>query len=74
MKAVKIVSAKLSESGEIEIVRQYPSNLSYCNGVPVADRVVKEIYRTNDAGVIFLAEEVEGRHVPAKMLPERIEF
>lgn len=74
MRAVKIVSAKLNESGEIEIVRQYPSNMSYCNGVPVPDRVVKEIYRTNDAGVIFLAEEVEGRHEPAKMLPERIEF
>lgn len=74
MKRVKIVSAELNKSGEMEIVRQYPSNMSYCNGVPVPDRVVKEIYRTNDAGVIVLVEEIEGRHEPAKMLPERIEF
>jgi len=74
MKPVKIVSARLNESGEMEIIRQHPSNMVYANGVPVPDRVVKEIYRSNGAGVIVLAEEVEGRHEPSKMVPERIEF
>lgn len=69
----KIVSASVTTDGELHIVRKYPSNMSYCNGTPVPDRVVKEVYRC-EGGKIVLAETVVGTHHPAKRIEERIEF
>lgn len=70
----KIVSVTLTEHGELEVVRQFPSNMAYCSGERCPDRVVKEIYRADEGGMIRLAEEKEGKHTPAYMVAEKIEF
>lgn len=71
----KIVSAFLNENGELEIIRQYPSNMMYTCNPPrsVPDKVVKEIYKS-EKGRIILADKIEGKHVPASINEERIEF
>jgi hypothetical protein len=70
----KIVSVTLTDHGELEVVRQYKSNTAYCSGSPCPDRVVKEIYRADEGGMIRLFETKEGKHTPAYMVRERIEF
>lgn len=69
----KIVSVTLTSEGDIEVVRQYPSNIKYGNGNSAPDRVIKEIYRVKD-GKIVLFTTVEGKHTPAYMVHEKIEF
>ena len=61
------------ETGNLEVVRRYPSNMAYGNGSPVPDRVVKEIYGVVD-GQITLIETVMGKHEPAYVVPEKIIF
>lgn len=70
----KIVSVTINKFGELEVVRQYPSNRAYGNGDRCPDRVVKEIYRADELGMIRLAESIEGTHTPAYTVPEKIEF
>lgn len=69
----KIVSVKLTDAGELEVVRQYPSNISYGNGQRAPDRVVKEIFKAVDGKIAFSAS-VLGKHTPAYMVAEQIEF
>jgi len=69
----KVVSASLNKAGELEVVRQYPCGFVYGNGQPAPDKVTKEIYRC-EGGKIVLAETVEGKHTPARMMNEQIEF
>ena len=71
----KIVSAFVNEDGELEIVRQYPSNIVYTCNPPIQapDKVVKEIYRC-EHGKIVLSEKIEGKHTPRSVNEERIEF
>ena len=70
----KIVSVTLTEHGELEVVRQFPSNMAYCSGHLLPDRVVKEIYRADEGGMIKLVKEIKGKHTPAYMVAEQIEF
>ena len=70
----KVVDAYLNEiDGTIVIVRQYPSNMCYANGVTVPDRVTKETYGVVD-GKIALIQMQEGKHKPAYIVPESVEF
>lgn len=59
--------------GTIVIVRQYPSNMVLGNGEPVPDRVEKETYGVV-GGKIALIQIQEGKHKPAYMVPESVEF
>jgi hypothetical protein len=70
-----IVSVTLTDSGQIEVVRRYPSNLMYmCNPPkPAPDRVTKEIYAVVD-GKIAMVKEIGGIHTPATHIPETITF
>jgi hypothetical protein len=68
-----ILRAGLEENGTLEIVRKYPSNMSYGNGEPCPDEVIKEIYAVQE-GKIVLKEEVRGKHTPARYMPESIDF
>jgi hypothetical protein len=69
----RIVKAQIGPDGQLEVVRQYPSNMAYGNGLPFPDKVVKEIYGVVD-GRIALINTVEGKHIPPQLMPERIEF
>jgi gamma-glutamylcyclotransferase (GGCT)/AIG2-like uncharacterized protein YtfP len=70
----KVVSAVV-DGDRVEIVRQYPSNTVYANGLPAPDRVVKEVYEIQDFGSkIELIEEIEGVHTPAHFVQETIAF
>lgn len=70
----KVVDAYLNEmDGAIVIVRQYPSNMAYANGVSVPDRVVKETYGIVN-GRIGLIQTQEGVHKPSYIVPESVEF
>lgn len=68
-----VVSASLVD-GRLEIVRRYRSNMTYGNGWPVPDRVVKEIYGVGTGGKIELIESIEGRHIPRRFVDETFEF
>lgn len=70
-----IVSVNLTDAGEIEVIKKYPSNTMYaCNPPgPAPDRVVKETYIACD-GKIILGETKEGKHTPAHTVNEQIEF
>lgn len=63
----------IPETGNLEIVRRYPSNMTYGSGKPVPDRLVKEVYGVVD-GQITLIETVIGKHEPAYVVPEKITF
>lgn len=69
----KIVSVTLTEEGTLEVVRQYPNNIAYGNGNYAPDTVKKEIYKA-EGGKIVLSETLDGKHTPAYMVAERIEF
>lgn len=70
----KVADAYLNEmDGTIVIVRQYPSNMCYANGVSVPDRVVKETYGIVN-GRIGLIQTQEGVHKPSYIVPESVEF
>lgn len=69
----KIISVILTESGELEVVRKYPSNSAYGNGQACPDKVTKETYRSEN-GKIVLASTVEGKHTPSHVVKELIEF
>ena len=70
----KVVDAYLNEiDGTIVIVRQYPSNMAYANGVAVPDRVTKETYGIVD-GRIGLIQTQEGTHKPSYIVPESVEY
>lgn len=71
----KIVSVTLNGSGELEVVRQYPSNTMFACYPPrqAPDRVVKEIYKCGPNGIV-LDKTIEGKHIPSSVVPERIEF
>lgn len=68
-------SVCLTESGTLEVIRQYPSNSSYMTNppMPVPDRVEKEIYGVVD-GKIVLIETKTGKHTPAYMVKETVTF
>jgi hypothetical protein len=69
-----ILSAHLTGDGErLNIVRKYPSNMTYGNGQPVPDRVEKEVYGVVD-GKIVLIETKTGKHTPAYMVKETVTF
>lgn len=57
----------------VTVIRQYPSHQTHANGLPVADRVVKEIYEVQDNKLV-LVKEVEGKHTPAHYVQETISF
>lgn len=70
----KVVDAYHNQiDGTIVIVRQYPSNLRYANGAAAPDRVTKETYGVVD-GKITLIQMQEGKHKPAYVVPESVEF
>ena len=70
----KIVKSYLNEmDGTIVIVRQYPSKMAFGNGEAVPDRVVKETYGIVD-GRIGLIQTQEGKHKPAYIVPESVEY
>ncbi len=70
----QVVRAGLNTStGNLEIVRRYPSNMAYGNGTPVPDRVEKEVYGVVD-GKITLIQTIQGKHEPAYRVEERITF
>ena len=68
-------SVCLTESGTLEVVRQYPSNSRYMTNpsMPTPDRVEKEIYGVVD-GKIALIETKIGRHEPAYVVNEKVTF
>lgn len=68
-------SVCLTESGTLEVIRQYPSNSSYMTNppMPVPDRVEKAIYGVVD-GKIALVEVKVGRHEPAYTVREKVTF
>lgn len=70
-----IKSVTPMSDGTLEIVRQYPSNMMLASYPPrpAPDRVVKEIFGVKDDKIVLL-RTVEGKHFPAKQMPERIEF
>jgi len=72
----KIVSVTLTDGGlQIEVIRKYPSNISYGDGKPAPDRVIKEIYMSAPGeGHIELYETIQGTHTPSSIVPEKIEF
>ena len=72
----KIVSVTLNQFGELEVVRRIPSSAMYaCNPpIPVPDRIVKELYRAAEGGMIRLVETIEGKCTPAYVMVEKIEF
>ena len=69
----KILSVQLKEDGTLAVVRQYPSNMAYGNGMPCPDRVEKEIYGVVD-GKIALIETKAGKHTPAYVVQEQVTF
>ena len=71
----KIISAILTDRGEIEVIRRYPSTMRYACIPPrmAPDRIVKEIYSVQD-GVIALSETIDSTHSPVYTVPETIEF
>ena len=69
----KIVSVTLTDEG-LEVVRQYPSNIMYCNGGATPDEITKQIYKVNALGKIALFAIIYGKHTPAYVVPEKIEF
>lgn len=70
----EVVRAGLNtNTGNLEIVRRYPSNMAYGNGTPVPDRVEKEVYGVID-GKIALIQTIQGKHEPAYRVEERITF
>lgn len=68
-----VVSAELQPDGQLWVVRRYPSNMAYCTGGRVPDRVVREVYCGAD-GRVFLNHTIEGKHIPARSVPESFEF
>lgn len=70
----QVVRAGLNtDTGNLEIVRRYPSNMAYGNGTPVPDRVEKEVYGVVD-GKIALIQTVQGKHEPAYCVEEKFSF
>jgi hypothetical protein len=70
-----IQSVTLTDEGTLEVVKRYPSHSMFaCNPPkPVPDRVVKEIY-TGHGFRVRLCRTVEGKHIPASRVSEKIEF
>ena len=70
-----IVSCTLTSEGTIEVIRQYPSNMSYLTypGTQAPDTVIKEIYGSVN-GKIELIKQINGRHTPAHTVPESFDF
>jgi len=62
--------------GKLEVIRRYHSNSMFaCNPPrPTPDQIIKEIYAAREDGQIVLEETVEGKHIPAHNVAERIEF
>ncbi len=75
MNEIKIISVNFTENGEVEIVKQYPSNEQYCclPPRPVPDRIVKEIYKLVD-NRFELVDTIKGKHQPAYKVEETITF
>ena len=69
----RIVSVTLTDEG-MEVVRQYPSQIMYGNGKATPDDITKEIYKVNAMGKITLFTTIHGKHTPAYVVPEKIEF
>lgn len=67
-----VVSAQLV-NGLLEIVRRYPSNMSYANGERIPDSLEKEIYVCKD-GMIVLDCIIKGNVVPEQRIPEKFVF
>lgn len=63
------------ERNVIEVVNRKPSNMIYAVNPPrpSPDKVWKNIYGVVD-GKIKLIEQKEGRHITAKLEPEKIVF
>lgn len=66
---VSIVRATEREDGTLEVVRRHPSNMAYCNGSPVPDRLIKTIYGARDGRIVPISE-VCGTMTPARIIAE----
>lgn len=69
----KVQSIDLVDSSELHIVLRFPSQITFGNGVPWPDKIIKEIYRCID-GKIVLDEIITGKHTPSQIIPEIINF
>lgn len=67
-----VVSVALVD-GKLEVITRTPSNMAYCNGTPCPDSIKKQTYAAVD-GKIVLESTIDGKHVPARFVPESIEF
>lgn len=56
------------------VVRRRKTMASFANGDPVPDRVWKEIYAADSAGLVYLKQTIEGKHYPPSRIHEKIEF
>ncbi len=74
-----IVSVLLTDAGQIEVVTRCNSGLSFCYDTypqechKAEDMVHKDIYGVEDGKIVQL-RVVKGKHTPAEMVPEKIEF
>lgn len=70
-----VVGVKLTDHGEFEVIRRYPSNLMFAcyPAKPAPDRVTKEIYGVKE-GKIVLDELIEGKHTLEHTISKSITF
>lgn len=67
-----IVSLTLTEAGQMEVVTRCRPSAQYMEG-PTPDEVFKTVYGVEDGKIVTL-HVVKGKHTPAEMVPEKIEF